>query len=25
MNAAVDADQRDVASVVKAFRESKGL
>ena len=25
MNAAVDADQRDVAAVVKAFRESKGL
>jgi osmoprotectant transport system substrate-binding protein len=25
MNAAVDADQRDAAAVVKAFRESKGL
>ena len=25
MNAAVDADQRDVAAVVRAFRESKGL
>jgi len=25
MNAAVDADQRDVAEVVRAFRESKGL
>jgi osmoprotectant transport system substrate-binding protein len=25
MNAAVDADQRDVAGVVRAFRESKGL
>jgi osmoprotectant transport system substrate-binding protein len=25
MNSEVDADQRDVAAVVRAFRESKGL